>query len=169
LGWLRHAGCWLVGTLPPPEFGSEDPPDWLAAVRVTCLPPGRVYSLRVSLWPDRALVAGSVCWGLLPFIRSPVPGSGELPPGQAVALLELAERAFTEPPPVQPVLVRDGMPCRVRLFRRRPFGVMRQSWNLGAWWFPSQSPAELPAMVQLVAELYRKSDDRQATIDRPRE
>jgi hypothetical protein len=157
LGWLSKAGRWLAGTLPPPEFSGENPPDWLAAVRATCLPPGRVYSLRLSLWPDRASVAGSVWWGLLPFIRSLVPGSGAFPLDQAVVLLELAERAFDAPPPIQPVQVMDGMPCRVRLFRRQPFGVRKQSWNLGAWWPWSKPPAERPAMVQLAAELYSKS------------
>jgi hypothetical protein len=124
---------------------------------MTCLPPGRVYSFRLCLWPGRASVIGS-WWWLLPFIRTPAPGSGELPAERAAALLELAERAFVEPRPVQPVLAMDGLPCRVRLFRREPFGVSRQSWNLGAWWFPPESPAGLPAMVQLAAELYGQSD-----------
>jgi hypothetical protein len=82
--WLRTAGRWLIGTLPPAEFGSDAPPDWVADIRVTCLPPGRLYSFRLQLWPDRGEVLGSVCWGLLPFVRSAVPGSGG-PPAESAA------------------------------------------------------------------------------------
>lgn len=167
-GWLRNAGRWLIGTLPPPEFSGREPPDWVATVRTTCLPGGSVYSLRLCLWPDRASISGTTCWALLPFIRSSVPGTGELPAEQAMSLSELAKRAFAEPPPSTPLLVMDGMPCRVRLYRREPFGVMRQSWNLSAWWFPPQPLAGLPPIIQLTAELFSKSVEQSAPADRPR-
>ena len=151
--WVRGVYGWLTGTLPPPEFAVADPPDWLADVRVRVLPPGREYRFRVQVWPGRTVVADTAraLWcSLAP------PGREEFVGERAADLLGLIERAFGAPAPHLPNLIEDGLPCQVRLFRREPFAVVRQSLNLAGWWYSGEAPGDLPPAVQLTAILYRK-------------
>ena len=138
----------LSGTRPPPEFATERPPDWLIDVRVRELPPGRLCRYRVQLWPGRAVVKSSVR-ALWSDMRPPV--QEEFRGEPATELLGRVERAFAAPTPRNRGLIEDGMPCELRVFRREPFGAVRQSWNLAGWW----GATDLPAAVELVAELHR--------------
>ena len=150
-GWFRDAYSWLMDTRPPPEFATANPPDWLADIRVLVLTAGRQYRFRVQLWPGRAVVDSTV--GHLWFSLAP-PGREKVRGERAGDWLSLIERSFGEPAPRHPNLIDDGLPCTVRLFRREPFTMVRQSWNLSSWWHPGEPLAGLPTAVQLVAELY---------------
>lgn len=152
--WLRTAYCWLTDTLPPVEFASDVPPHWVADVRVRVLPPGRDYRFRAQLWSGRVSLVSRVdyfCFTLAGPFRE------EWSRDRAVGLLRLVEAAFGAPAPQQACMVMDGLPSEIRLFRREPPGIVWQSWNLAAWWYPPELVTGLPPAVQLAAELYHRA------------
>jgi len=157
--WFKSVWGRITETLPPPEFSSEKPPDWLVTIRMVLRPSGIVYSFRVALWSHKTSVTGQRWRFLLPFIRSPIPSFGEFSEDTSIALLGLAEKAFKEPPPVQSIKVKDGMLCNVRLFHRAPFGVIKQVWNLAGWRYidEDESSKDLPTLVQFVEKIWRTS------------